>query len=414
MPKTTRNVLTVARIRAAIAAGKPCTLGDGMGLLLKLEATRTGALTAGWRFRYYFPKGSRERGLSLGVWPEVTLADAREQRDEMRRMVRNGIDPSAVRKAAKIAGAGTLTAQAEAYFAARASKLSPGTLTRDRQAIAKLLKPLGSRPIASITGPELLTELRRIGATGALESMQRAGEVYSRIAREAIGSGTAERDVYQDIKSLIDTPVQAHRAAILNPEHLAGLLLAIDTYQGQPEVAAALKLLPMLMLRPGELRGMRWSELENLDGDAPLLRIPPPRMKPSRGGRRHEHLVPLPKQAVGILQNLRPLTGRGELCFPGVRTPSRPISINTLNAALRRMGYSGDEQTSHGFRRTASTMLNELGEDVDLIERCLAHVTPGVRGVYDASVKLEARRALLQRWADHLDKLKEQAKKKPG
>jgi integrase len=377
-----------------------------MGLVLKLETTRAGALTAGWRLRFYFPPGSPERGLSLGTYPDVSLAQARDQRDEMRRMVRNGVDPSAMRKAAKVAGAGTLTAQAEAYFAARASKLSPGTLTRDKQAIAKLLKPFGSRAVSSITGPELLTELRRIGATGALESMQRAGEVLSRIAREAIGAGQAEHDVFQDIKGLLTTPTQERRAAILNPEHLAGLLLAIDAYRGQPEVAAALRLAPMLMLRPGELRGMRWSELENLDGDAPLLRIPPPRMKPSRGGRRHEHLVPLPRQAVRILRDLRPLTGRGELCFPGVRTPSRPISDNTLNAALRRMGYSGDEQTSHGFRRTASTLLNELGEDVDLIERCLAHVTPGVRGVYDASVKVDARRALLQRWADHLDKLK--------
>jgi integrase len=404
LPKVTRKTLTDLAIRAAVKAGNAVRLTDGEGLSLLISPGRAPA----WRIRYHWQ--GREKGLSLGLYPETSLAQARETHADMRKMVRKGVDPSAVRKAAKVAAAGTMQAQAEAYFRARASKLSPGTLTRDKQAIAKLLKPFGSRSVASITGQELLTELRRIGATGTLESMQRAGEVFSRISREAIGAGHAERDVFQDIKRLLTTPTQERRAAIINPEQLAGLLNALDGYKGQPEVAAALRLLPLLMLRPGELRGMRWSELENLDRDAPLLRIPAERMKPSRGGGRHMHLVPLPRQAVSILRHLRPLTGLGPLVFPGVRTSARPISINTLNAALRRMGYTGEEQTSHGFRRTASTLLNEMGEDVDLIERCLAHVTPGVRGVYDASVKLDARRALLQRWADYLDRLRT----KPG
>jgi integrase len=228
--------------------------------------------------------------------------------------------------------------------------------------------------------------LRRIQDRG-LYSTHRAKQIYSRIARYAIATGRAERDVAADLKGALASPTPESFAAIIEPARVRELLRAIDGYRGQPVTAAALKLLPYVIARPGELSGMPWTELEEADGKHPLWRIPKERMKMDRGG-----LVPLSRQAVAILRDLQPLTGDGALVFPGLRTINRPISDNTLNAALRRLGYAGSEQTPHGFRSIASTLFNEQGFVPDLIELQLAHRGSSVRAIYNRSVRLEERR----------------------
>jgi integrase len=390
--------LSDLKIRAAIKTAqreqRVVRLRDGRGLWL--HVTERGSSLR--RFRHRF--SGLAKMISLGIYPDVPLATARKRLDEARRLVADDIDPSAKRKAEKLARADTLRAISEEYFAQHADRLSTDTLVRDRQAFGKLLPSLGSRPITDIRAPDLLTALRRIQPSG-LYSTHRAKQIYGRIARYAIATGRAERDVAADLKGALPAPVETSFAAIIEPGRVGELLRAIQGYDGQAVTVAALKLLPYVFCRPGELRGMLWAELEDLDGKEPLWRIPKERMKMDR-----EHLVPLSRQAVAILHWLRPLTGEGALVFPSLRSATRPISDNTLNAALRRLGYNGDEQTSHGFRSIASTLLNERGFAPDLIELQLAHRDSSVRAIYNRSVRLQERRQMMQAWADYLDGLK--------
>lgn len=258
---------------------------------------------------------------------------------------------------------------------------------------------LGSRRAADITAPELLAALRRVEARGIHETTHRVKQRAGQVFRYAVATGRAERDPSADLKGALAPVVSRNHAALTRPDEIAELLRAIAGYQGHAVASAALKLAPLVFVRPGELRRMEWQEL---DLDAAEWRIPASKMK-----MREAHIVPLSRQAVAILRELEPLTGRGQYVFPSVRTASRPMSENTLNAALRRLGYTKEQMTAHGFRAMASTRLNEMGWDADVIERQLAHAERNkVRAAYNRAQYLTERRRMMQAWADHLECLK--------
>lgn len=388
-------MLTEAAVRAAKAAQKPRKLFDerGLYLLVTPEGSRL------WRLKYRYE--GREKLLSLGAYPDVSLKAARQRRDDARRVLADGIDPSEERRAKRAAQADTFKLIAEEWFA-KQKHVSANTVRRNRERLEKYVFPsLGNRPINNITAKDLLMALRRIEAQGIHETAHRTRAICGRILRYAVATGKAERDVSADLKGALTPVTTTNHAAIIDPVRVGELLRAIDGYVGQPEVMAALKLAPLVFVRPGELRGAQWAEFD-LEGKEPTWRIPGERMKMGE-----QHVVPLAVQAVAILKELQPLTGDGTYCFPGLRSKDRPISDNTLNAALRRLGYSGEEHTGHGFRSTASTLLNEQGWPPDVIELQLAHAERNeVRAAYNKAKRLDERRKMMQSWADYLDGLK--------
>nr|WP_298727308.1 tyrosine-type recombinase/integrase [uncultured Steroidobacter sp.] len=311
-----------------------------------------------------------------------------------------GIDPSAERKAAKEARQVTFELVAEEWLALQAKKLASVTYDKARWMLSTFVYPrLGSRPISKITAPELLGALRLIEARGTHETAHRTRQRVGQVFRYAIATGRAERDISVDLRGALAPIVTTHHAAITDPIAIDHLLRAIDGYCGQPVTHAALRLAPLVFLRPGELRHAEWSEI---NFDAAEWRIPGARMK-----MREAHIVPLPQQAVQILRDLLPLTGVSRYVFPSLRSRERPMSENTINAALRRLGYGQEEMTGHGFRSMASTCLNEQGWNSDLIELQLAHAERNkVRAAYNRSTRLQDRRKMMQAWADHLDALR--------
>ena len=391
-------MLTDIAIRKEKPSGRPRKLfdGGGMYLLLNPDGTRW------WRFKYRI--AGREKLLSLGVYPEVTLKRARERRDEARRQIGEGVDPAIKRQAEKEAAGANFEAVAREWLTMQVQTLTPGTLERERDRLEDFIFPyLGKRPIAQIKAPELLSALRRVETRGTIETAHRTKSVCSRVFRYAIATGRAERDVAGDLKGALRSPIARNFPTITDPARIGELLRAIDGYCGHPPTALALKLAPYVFVRPGELRQAAWTEFEL---DAGVWRIPRERMK-----SRELHLVPLATQALTILRDLQPLTGSGRLLFPSVRTPERPISNNTLNAALRRLGYSADEIVAHGFRSMASTCLNEQGWHPDLIELQLAHAERNqVRAAYNRAQRVEERRKMMQAWADYLDRLRSNGK----
>jgi integrase len=278
--------------------------------------------------------------------------------------------------------------------------LDESTLTRERSRLQNFVFPhLGNRPIAQITPPELLAVLRRIESRGTNDTAHRTRSICSRVFRYAVATGRAERDCTVDLRGALPALTVGHFAAITQPAKIGQLLRAIDGYVGQPATHAALKLAPYVFVRPGELRQAEWPEFELAAAE---WRIPGERMKAGE-----PHLVPLSTQAIEILKGLQPITGHGRYLFPSLRTPTRPISDNTLNAALRRLGYSGEEMTGHGFRSMASTCLNELGWHPDLIELQLAHAERNkVRAAYNRAQRLDERRKMMQAWGDYIDGLR--------
>ncbi|HEX7113696.1 MAG TPA: integrase arm-type DNA-binding domain-containing protein [Steroidobacter sp.] len=386
--------LTEARIRAARPREKPYKLFDGGGLYLLV----TPGGGRWWRLKYRY--GGRECGISLGIYPDVSLKAARERRDEARRLLASGVDPSAHRKAERAASAQRFEALAREWLAGEEKKLAPATYAKAKWLLESWLLPaLGAQPIGEITPAELLGVLRRVESRGIHETAQRAKQLAGRIFRYAIATGRAERDITADLRGALVPPATRNRAAITEPARVGELLRAIDGYIGQPATLYALRLAPYVFVRPGELRAAEWREF---DLKAAEWRIPASRMK-----MREPHIVPLSRQAVAILEELRRLTGGGRYLFPSLRTPERPISENTLNAALRRLGYSGEEMTAHGFRAMASTLLNERGFPPDVIELQLAHKERNkVRAAYNRAERLEERRKMMQAWADYLDSLR--------
>lgn len=386
--------LTDTAIKAAKPQEKPYKLYDGAGLHLLV----TPAGGRWWRFRYRFR--NREKLISLGTYPERSLADARKALAKARTQVANGVDPSAVRRAEKAAHRNDFKSIAEDWLKLQEKRLNAGTLARIRAGFVKWVYPyIGRDPIADIQASELLASLRRIEVRGLHETAHRTRADCGRVFRFAIASGLAERDVAADLKGALAPVVTTHHAAITKPDDVGALLRAIDGYEGQPSVEIALKLAPYVFLRPGELRQGEWSEI---DLRAAEWRLPAEKMK-----MRRPHIVPLSQQAVALLKELDRHTHGGRLLFPTLQNPLRPMSENTLNAALRRMGYTASQMTAHGFRSMASTLLNEQGVHPDLIELQLAHKERNeTRGAYNRAERLQERRQMMQSYADYLDKLR--------
>ncbi|MHC1479429.1 tyrosine-type recombinase/integrase [Frateuria aurantia] len=370
---------------------------DGGGMFLKV--TETGRY---WRLKYRV--GGKEKLLALGVYPEVSLAEARKRRDEARRVIREGGDPSADRRSRKAAtleaGANTFQAVGDEWLAKQLPKMSVATHEKASKMLQTMLYPgLGKRPIADIDAPELLAVLRKIEDRGAHDTAHRAKQRCGQIFRYAIATGRAKRDPSADLRGALAPVITTPRAAITDPLKVGELLRSIDGYSGSFPVRCALRLTSMLFVRPGELRHAEWHEF---DLDQGLWRIPAEKMK-----MRDEHLVLLCAQAIEILRELYRLTGPSGYLFPSVRTARRPMSENTINAALRSMGYDQVTMTGHGFRAMASTRLNEMGWAPDVIERQLAHAERNkVRAAYNRAQHLAERQKMMQTWADYLDGLK--------
>ena len=398
--------LTATYIKNARAVDKPLKLFDGGGLYLLLNPNGS----RWWRFKYRYL--GKEKLLSFGTYPDVSLKDARERRDEARKQLAADIDPGEHRKAMKT----TLAVRSENSFEIVArewfAKYSPNWAAGHSDKIIRRLERdifpwLGGRPIAEIAAPELLASLRRIETRGAIETAHRAQQNCSQVFRYAVATGRAERDPTADLRGALTPVKERHHASITDPKRVGELMRAIDGYRGSFITKCALRLAPLVFVRPGELRKAEWVEFD-LDGAE--WRIPAARMK-----AREQHIVLLSKQVVAILQELHGLTGEKEHVFPGVRTNGRAMSENTVNAALRRLGYAKDEMTGHGFRSMASTLLNEQGWHRDAIERHLAHAERNnVRAAYNFAEHLPERRKMMQAWADYLDKLALGAKVLPG
>jgi integrase len=386
--------LSAAAVRNAKPRKKQFKLYDEKGLFLIV--TPSGGKW--WRFRYSL--GGKEKLLSLGTYPETSLKDAREARDQARKALADGLDPSLARKIMRNAGDGDTFVDLAREWHAKFSSTWTERGARDvwSRLEKNVLPWLGHRPVQELTAPEILQVVRRIESRGALETARRQLQKIGQVMRYAVATGRAERDPAADLKGAIPPPVPKHHASVTDPRELAGLLRAIDGYTGTHVVRCALRLAPLTFVRPGELRHAEWSEFF-LEDEPPYWKIPAEKMKMKR-----PHLVPLSRQAVAILEDLRPLTGNDKYLFPSVRTASRPMSENTVNAALRRMGFSKDEATGHGFRSTASTLLNEMGWPGDVIELQLAHLEKSrSRAAYNYAEHLEQRRKMMQAWADYLD-----------
>jgi len=387
-------MLTETAIKAAKPKEKPYKLYDERGLYLLVTPARG----RWWRFKYAF--AGKEKLISLGTYPDVSLKQARDRRDAARKLVASHTDPSVQRQEDKRAHGDTFKAIAEEWFNTRKGALAASTMDKRQQRFDSFIFPyVGSKPISTITAPEFLAVLRRVESRGANETAHRLRSESGQIFRYAIATGRALRDITADIRGALAPVVVTSHAAITEPARIGELLRAIDGYKGQPVTEAALKLAPLVFVRPGELRAAKWSEF---DLDAAEWRIPAARMK-----MKEEHIVPLSTQAVAILRDLHALTGPEGYVFPGLRDRDRPMSENALTTALRRMGYKGDEMTAHGFRSIASTMLNEQGFAPDVIGLQLAHRERNeVRAAYNRAQRLPERRRMMQAWADYLDGLR--------
>lgn len=408
MPKPIKP-LSPSEVVNAKRQAEPYKLRDGGGLYLLVNPD--GAKL--WRLDYRRPVTGKRNTLGLGVYPEVPLRRAREKREEVRALLADGVDPGMHRKAEKVAGveraANSLEVVTRAYQAMRAGQRTEGTAKRCKAWMEQHVFPhVGGRPIAEIEAPELLAALQRLVKAGKLESADRIRSELSAVFRYAIAAGIAKRDPAHDLRGALPKAMKQHFASITDPDQIAGLLHAIDGYSGDPVTLAALRLSPLLFQRPGEIRQMEWGEL---DLDAAEWRIPATKQKLSRAEKENPrtppHVVPLAPQAVAILRELQPLTGRFRYVFVGKASRQRPMSDNTVRSALRRLGYDNETMTPHGFRHMASTRLNELGWNPDAIERQLSHRDANkIRGTYNQAQYMDERRRMMQAWADYLDGLR--------
>ncbi|GAC1585881.1 MAG: integrase arm-type DNA-binding domain-containing protein [Sphingomicrobium sp.] len=372
---------------------------DGGGMYLHVSATGKY-----WRLNYRF--AGRQKTLALGVYPDVTLAKARERRAEARARLADGIDPGVAKREDKQrkadAAAHTFEKVARDWLAKTANKRAAVTQAKITNWLEKDVFPfIGKLPVSTIRAKDVLDRVaRRMEARGIHESAHRIVQICSQVFRYAVAVGLVDRNVTVDLRGALVAVEKTNYAAITEPRQVGQLMRAIHAYGGHPTTVAALKLTPLVFVRPGELRAAEWAEL---DLDTAEWRIPASRMK-----MKVEHLVPLSPQAVEILRALQPFSGHGRYVFPSIRTGERCMSENTINAALRGMGYAKDVMTAHGFRAMARTIIDEvLGERVDLIEHQLAHTVKDPNGrAYNRTAHLAARREMMQRWADYLDKLR--------
>lgn len=415
-----------AALKAAAVAGRPRKLSDGGGLVLDIRPTGS----AWWRFRYWID--SRENMLSLGVYPEVSLADARTRRDGARRQIAAGVDPGQARKAERAARAeqetvaaleaagaappGSFEAVARDWLASvHEAKVSDAHAARTRIRFEQDAFPwIGRRPIGDIEAPELLGVLRRVVARGAIETAHRLKDACGQVFRYGIATGACKRNPAADLRDALPPVPTRHLAAVVEPAKAAELLRAMNEYVGHPITRSALALSALLFLRPGELRQLEWAWV---DLDESLITLPSALMKRRKDQKANgaPHLVPLAPQAVAILRELHPLTGPNGYVFPSLQTKDRPMSENTINVALRRMGFDANTATAHGFRAMARTMAAErLGVAPEVIEAQLAHAVGDALGrAYNRTQYLDQRRELMHRWADYLDQLRRGAQVLP-
>ena len=392
--------LTNKAIENAKPKDKAYKLSDGDGMYLYV--TPKGQKY--WRLDYRF-EGKRKT-LALGVFPEVSLKKARERRGAARTQLTDGIDPSLHRKAEKLAKAGKESFEAIGceWFEKFSANWAPSHSSKIKSRLEQDVYPyIGTRPINDLAAPEILQLLRRVESRGALETAHRVRQHIGQVMRYGVATGRAQRDPTQDLRGALPPSKTHHHGSIVDPKRIGALLRAIDGYEGQHSTRCALRLTPLAFVRPGELRQAEWSEF---DLEAAEWRIPAHKMK-----MKQPHIVPLSSQAIEVLQEIQPLTDHGKYVFPGIRSRKRPMSQNTVNAALRRLGYEPGEMTAHGFRSMASTLLNEQGWHRDAIERQLAHAERNdVRAAYNYAEHLPERKRMMQAWADYLDALRTDAK----
>lgn len=389
--------LTDTAIRNSKFQGKQYKLTDEKGMYLLVNRT-------GKYFRLDYRFASKRKTLALGVYPSVKLVEAREKRDEAKRMIANGVDPGQARKLQKSIqieqAENSFEAVAREWHGIYSSNWADSHANKIIRRFELYLFPwLGSRPVAAITPPELLAVLRKIESKGIRETAHRAQQTCGQVFRYAIATGRAERDPSADLRGALTPAKHERMSTITEPKKIGELLRAIDGYEGTPVAKSALKLAPLVFVRPGELRHAEWSEI---DLDSAEWRIPAEKMK-----MKDPHIVPLSSQAVEVLSEILPITGKGRYVFPSVRTDTRPMSENTVLAALRRMGFAKEEMSGHGFRAMASTVLHEQGWSSDVIERQLAHAERNsIKAAYNHAQHLPERRKMMQTWADYLEKLK--------
>lgn len=389
--------LTDVTIRNAKAGDKTAKLFDERGLYLEISPNGG----KWWRLKYRFE--GKEKRLSLGVYPDVGLKEARERRDEARKLVADGVDPSENRKAQKSAkadrAANSFEVVTREWFAKYASSWVDYHGDRILRRLERDIFPwIGGRPIADITAQELLSVIRRIEGRGAVETAHRALSNCGQVFRYAVATGRADRDPSGDLRGALAPAKGGHMAATTEPQRLAEILRAMDGYEGTLIVKCALRLAPLVFVRPGELRKAEWADfdLETAEWRYIVTKT------------KTQHIVPLCSQALEILRELQPLTGKGRFVFPSARTSVRPMSDNAVLAAMRRMGIPKEEMSGHGFRAVARTILDEvLGIRPDFIEHQLAHAVRDPNGrAYNRTAHLPERRKMMQQWADYLDMLK--------
>lgn len=390
--------LSDTAVRTAKPQAKPVKMADGGGLFLLV----TPAGGKWWRYSYRF--NGKQKTLSIGTYPDTGIKAAREKHAEARKLLAQGIDPGEARKAIKAARQDSVANSFEVV--ARewwASHMATKAVTHRDKVIRRfelyLFPWIGKRPIADITAPEVLDTVKRIEKLGLLETAHRALQTCGQVFRYAVQHGRVVRDVTADLKGALPQANKRHMATFTEPKQVGELLRAMDGFSGTFTVQCALKIAPMLFVRPGELRTAKWADIDLDTGEW--------RYKVSK--TKTDHLVPLPRQAVAILRELHPLSGHGEYVFQGGHSPLKPMSESAINAALKRMGYDTKTQiTGHGFRAMARTMLHErMGIDPHIIEHQLAHKVPDALGVaYNRTKFIEQRREMMQLWADYLDKLK--------
>jgi integrase len=385
--------------RTAKPGTKPYKLSDGGGLHILVQV-RGSKL---WHLAYRFD--GKQKLLSFGKYPLISLSQARELRDEAKKLLAEGIDPSAVKKAERrqrsVSRANTFKAiAAECLAKWKAQGDAQTTLDKKEWMLDFVIADLGNMPIADMKAADLLSVLRKIEANGRHETATRVRGTVGAVFRYAVATGRADRDISTDLRGALITPTTRHHPAITEPKKIGGLLRAIDGFEGHPTTQAALKLAPLLFVRPGELRMAEWSEFDLKDR---VWRIPAAKMK-----MRRDHIVPLSKQALQLISAVQSDALGSKYVFPSVRSAKRPMSENTLNAALRRLGYSSTEMTAHGFRSMASTRLNESDQfSPDVIERQLAHQEQNeIRRAYNSAEHLPERTRMMQYWADYLDGLR--------
>lgn len=403
--------LVITQLRNAKPGLKPYKLADEKGLFLLIQPS--GGML--WRFKYRIdghdddghPKRV-EKKLGLGTYPEVGLKEARERRDEARRLLARGIDPAEQKqrdkRAAMVSAANTFSLVARAYIAKnQRDGLAEATVLKREWFTRLVEKSLGHRPIAEIQPYEVLDAVRPFEASKNDEKAHRTLQFIGQVFRYAVANQLVPSDPTRDLRGALAKRSAKHHAAILDPVKAGEMLRAIDGYEGHPSTRIALQLSALLFVRPGELRRAEWTEIDMTSG---VWRIPAAKMK-----ARQEHAVPLSSQALDLFSEAEVLSAGGRYVFPSIRSPLNPMSENTVNAALRRLGFTGDEMTAHGFRAMASTLLNESNKwSPDAIERSLAHKDKDtIRAAYHRGAHWAERVEMAQWWADYLDQLRQGA-----